>query len=83
MYAGGPPLSVGCILVLLLLLLLLLLLNTDLPPDLIGWHGMTWHGRTLAAGCTSGCMLWSKCYWSSEPSPISDKNEWLQYDLVS
>lgn len=31
----------------------------------------------------SGCVLDQQCYWSSEPSAIADKDEWLEYDLVS
>lgn len=37
----------------------------------------------LDVGCCSGCVFWSKCYWSSEPSPVAEKDEWLEYDLVS
>eukprot|EP00752_Nemacystus_decipiens_P012539 g11107.t1 len=39
-----------------------------------------WVGQLRQEEC--GCMFMSKCYWSSEPSPVADKDEWLQYDLV-
>lgn len=34
-------------------------------------------------GKHSGCAGYNNgCYWSSEPSPVPNKDEWLEYDLV-
>lgn len=31
----------------------------------------------------SGCVMFVKCYWSSQPSPVAEKDEWLEYEMVS
>ncbi|CBN78792.1 conserved unknown protein [Ectocarpus siliculosus] len=36
-------------------------------------------GKRCQSDC--GCVWLDKCYWSSEPSPTADKEEWLDYDM--
>ncbi|CAM9267246.1 unnamed protein product, partial [Hapterophycus canaliculatus] len=37
-------------------------------------------GKQSQSEC--GCFFFRKCYWSSKPSPIAERDEWLEYRMV-
>ncbi|CAM9424866.1 unnamed protein product [Scytosiphon promiscuus] len=37
-------------------------------------------GKLSQSEC--GCVFFRKCYWSSEPSPIAKKDEWIDYRMA-